>query len=437
MSKQSVDPRGTIATGTAEWIPNRTGGGKYVARITSIEGGNRIRLAMLDDGGMPLFTDKERDKEKAHRYAREMSKQARDVQAQSPGIDPTGKTMVTVEAFGLQWTSGALLKKHGEVKRLKEKKTARGDHNLLARYIYLYIGKMPIGGDVIDDQVIERTFAKAQAAFLSQNGRPMSQATKRHMYMTTHRLFDLAIKPGRLRNTNPVSEDLLPAKGAPKLYGFLYPQELLDLLGCTDIPIARRVYYAIGAYTGLRKASLRAFTWDSIDFEHKTIISLVSKTEEHLGPQMFAQSDPQLPGLCSLIEVLRRYRELQGWPDDDASVIVHKELRMKKDAEASTLRMDLECAGVTRKVLFTKSDKIEPLRFHDLRATFVTWARRAYKGDGWISDRTGQITKDIMRRYDRGARSLADLQLEPFPDISKAIPELAALNITRLSGKKR
>ena len=67
----------------------------------------------------------------------------------------------------------------------------------------------------------------------------------------------------------------------------------------------------------------------------------------------------------------------------------------------------------------------------DLRATFVTWARRAGKDSGWIQDRTGHLTDEIMRRYDRGARSLADLQMQPFPDIADAIPELRNIAILR------
>jgi hypothetical protein len=44
-----------------------------------------------------------------------------------------------------------------------------------------------------------------------------------------------------------------------------------------------------------------------------------------------------------------------------------------------------------------------------------------------------------MRRYDRGARMLADLQYEPFPDISRALPELADLpeNVRRVDFGKR
>lgn len=87
-------------------------------------------------------------------------------------------------------------------------------------------------------------------------------------------------------------------------------------------------------------------------------------------------------------------------------------------------------AGVTRAQLFERSQHIEPLRFHDLRATFVTWARRANKDSGWISDRTGHLTLQMLQRYDRGARNLAELQLVPFPEISDAIPEL--VNITSL-----
>jgi hypothetical protein len=40
----------------------------------------------------------------------------------------------------------------------------------------------------------------------------------------------------------------------------------------------------------------------------------------------------------------------------------------------------------------------------------------------------------MMDRYDRGARLLADLKYEPFPDITSAIPELSNIlsNVTRI-----
>lgn len=425
MSTASVSRGDSLAKGNAEWLPSKQGGGRYVARISL--GGKRTRIEMKGADGNPQFIDKVRHRKAAQKCAAEISAGFRQTNLAAV---PTG-AKITVKEFGQQWTSGELFRKHGEVRGLKIKKSAKDDRNRLALHVYPYIGDKPIAD--VSEEDVERAFARAFAAAVKRNGKPLDPSTRRHVYMVSHRLFELAIRPGRLRTTNPVTDDLLPARGKTKLYSYLYPSELLALLRCTEIPIERRVYYALGTYTGLRKSSLRAFTWTCVDLEHRTIISLVNKNDV---PQMFAQADEHLPGLASLIELLRRYRELCGWPEDSAPIVA--KLRAKKDAEAETLRMDLDCAGVTREILFTKSEQIVPLRFHDLRATFVTWARRAGKGDGWISDRTGHITKKIMERYNRAARSLADLKIDPFPDIAEAIPELAAVvNVARLPKRRR
>jgi hypothetical protein len=44
-----------------------------------------------------------------------------------------------------------------------------------------------------------------------------------------------------------------------------------------------------------------------------------------------------------------------------------------------------------------------------------------------------------MERYDRGARTLADLKYEPFPALFKAIPELSdeTGNVVRLADRRR
>jgi integrase len=55
----------------------------------------------------------------------------------------------------------------------------------------------------------------------------------------------------------------------------------------------------------------------------------------------------------------------------------------------------------------------ERRRFHDLPATFVTWAKRQGRSDGWISDRTGHITKEMLDRYDRAARTLEEPRYVP------------------------
>lgn len=418
---QKASPTGQDAHGNAEWK-----NGCWHARV-SLPNGKRKRIRLSAPDGRDL-TDCDKDRELAKRLARSTSTQLR-----STAIEISNKTKrarTTVEEFGNQWTSGELFKTHGEVRRLKPKSSADDDRLRLQRYLYPYVGDKAVV-DVVEED-IERAFAQGFARAEKENKKPLRQATKKQAYQATRRLFALSIKPGRLRSDNPVSVDLLPGPDSPKLFSFLYPDELLAVLACEQVPLARRVYYALATYTGLRKSSLGVFVWHSLDFEHLTVTSLVSKTKL---PQIFAQQDDQLPGLASLMVVLKRYHEHRGAPASHMPIVTLDDLNCKEDREAAALRTDLKAAGITRTLLFTRSNQVEPLRFHDLRATFVTWAKRASKGDGWISDRTGHMTREIMDRYDRGARMLADLKYVPFPDISAAIPELSndlATNVTRL-----
>jgi hypothetical protein len=124
--------------------------------------------------------------------------------------------------------------------------------------------------------------------------------------------------------------------------------------------------------------------------------------------------------------VLRAWKRLCGDPAGDAFVV--RDVGCERGREAQALRDDLGIVGVDRAILFTEDDpNVEALRFHDLRATFVTWAKRAERPDDWIRSRTGHVDDEMLERYARAAKVLADLRYEPFPDISRAIPELAAL----------
>lgn len=432
------------ATGSVEWVPER--GGRWCAKITTKEG-RRIREEALDEHGNFLFTVKdEATREAARRWAQEFSAAIREPTAPVPD---RVRHETTVRAFGHEWTSGALFRRYGKIKRLKIKKSVDDDIRRLEQHVYPFIGDLPVA-EVTEEQ-IEQAFAKARVAFKKRYGYAPSAGTDRQIYMVAHRLFDLAIKPGRLRKDNPVSIDSLPEPDPEKLYSFLYPNELLQVLKCVEVPIERRVYYALATYTGFRKGSIRVagerkrgeateedeqikrYLWSSIDLEHSTILSLINKNGR---PQLIDQLDDTLPGLGSLIELLRRWREFSGWPPDTAPVI--PTLHCRRRAEAAALRQDLLVAGVTRGILFTNTNEIQALRFHDLRATFVTWAKRAGKHDGWIKHRTGHITDAIMERYNRAALNVAELRLKPgpFPDISLAIPELAGLNVSRLATRR-
>ncbi|HEV7717194.1 MAG TPA: tyrosine-type recombinase/integrase [Steroidobacteraceae bacterium] len=333
--------------------------------------------------------------------------------------DAPRSASATVREFGKEWTSGKLFAKHGEVRGLGDKKSAGSDATRLKAHVYPFIGDTAVA-DVTEED-IEHCFAKAAQAAHAKRGKPWRSSTKFQVYQVTKRLFDLAIKPGRLRTDNPVSVDLKPRRDPAKMFAFLYPDELLSMLRCGAIPLGRRIHYVLGCYTGLRKSSLAPLVWTWVDFAHGTMSAIVTKS----GVPLMFELQPDVLAL------------LQAWYEHCGSnklgpVIC--DLDAPEGREAETLRADLRLAGVTRALLFSDAPNVQCMRFHDTRATFVTWALRAGKGWGWITARTGHVTPAMMERYNRSAQVLSDLQYEPFPDLRDAIPELSmkASNVVRL-----
>jgi len=161
--------------------------------------------------------------------------------------------------------------------------------------------------------------------------------------------------PGRLRTDSPVSRYLRPGKDSQKLFGYLYPSELLALLACKQVPVGRRILYALAVYTGLRKGSLYALTWSGVDFQHGTLTSLKSKTGL---PQMFEID----PGLRTLLQA---WYERCGRPKRNQLIV--RGVEVEEERQAETLRADLKLASVERETLFSEARNVEPLRFHDLR----------------------------------------------------------------------
>ncbi|WP_437600292.1 tyrosine-type recombinase/integrase [Sorangium sp. So ce590] len=365
-------------------------GGSWSLRIRV--GGERKRIPL----GSGMSEAKAR--EKADAWRERMAREGYGVDA--PPAKPEG---VTVRDHYEAWISGALLRDHGPVNGLREKASADVDRWRAARYIYPAIGDKLV--HEVTEQDIERVMARVP--------RERREKTHTQLYSLLRRGFDLAVMPARLRKDSPVTRYHRPPKGTAKLFAYLLPAEVLALLACVAIPIGRRVLYALAVYTGLRKSSLMALKWKDVDITHAMLAALVTKNGV---PQLF-----EIP--AGLVSVLRAWRAWCGAPADDERVVQGVECVATREAEQ--LRADLRAAGVTREVLFSKERNVSPMRFHDLRATFVTWAKRAGKGDGWIADRSGHLDRAQLERYARAARTLADIKIVPFPDITSAIPELA------------
>jgi hypothetical protein len=88
---------------------------------------------------------------------------------------------------------------------------------------------------------------------------------------------------------------------------------------------------------------------------------------------------------------------------------------------ARGLRSWLIKAGVDRRELHHRTPTTRPIRFHDLRATGVTWM--AVRGDDplKIQHRAGHIDFDTTQRYIREAEALHEGFGVPFPELPTAL----------------
>jgi integrase len=176
---------------------------------------------------------------------------------------------------------------------------------------------------------------------------PGRAQTKQHTYNRLHRLFDLAIFPLRLRpdGSNPVSQYLRPAADEHKLFNFLYPEEVLALLKCADVPLGFRVLCALAVYGGPRKGSLFALRWKWVDFVNGTISAPRMKNKRPL----FFDAD------SALMAVLCASHRFCGEPDGEASVVRSIGSEKGKGHVAGLLRDSLRTARVTPWSLFPPS----------------------------------------------------------------------------------
>jgi integrase len=335
----------------------------------------------------------------------------------------------TVKELAERWTGGKLYEEYGAVAGLR-KSLASDPINAwtLAKHAFPVRTRGSSGSTFGDLRVAEVQVDDISAVMASLGG---AAESRKHMYSRLKRLFDLAEFPCALRSahSNPVLRGHRPPRDPDKLYAFLYPTEVLSLLSCTAIPLGRRVLYLLASYFGWRKATLYAFRWSGVDWDHGTVVVTKQKglrrvdgtdTDEHQGTPIFFVVEPP-----SVLAVLRAWYEHLGRPADDTAVVAKVGLERNHD-EAKVMRDDLQRAGITRSLLFSTASNVVPVRFHDMRATFCTWARRQQRSDLWIGERSGhRPTGKMLDRYTRQAVTLADLRYEPFPDVVAAIPELA------------
>lgn len=248
--------------------------------------------------------------------------------------------------------------------------------------------------------------------------------TARNVWTTAGKMLADAVKSKRddirCRAANPIRDVEGPNRGAERAHPYLYPSELLSFVACEDVPLMWRRAVALGVYTYARAAELRALRWEDVDLEHGTIhvhrardrVSGEDKTTKTKHARRFTLEANVLP----LLRTMHTEATEEGRRATDYVV----ELTSERDL-ARGLKRWLRKANIARPELYATDATRQAIRFHDLRATGITWM--AVRGDApqAIQSRAGHSDYATTLGYIREAETLAASFGEVFP----ALPELA------------
>jgi len=229
----------------------------------------------------------------------------------------------------------------------------------------------------------------------------------------------------RVRDDNPTTDVRGPDRGNERSKTYLYPAELLALMSCSDVPLTYRRLVALAVYTGMRQAELRGLRWDSVLWDEGKIN--VHQTEDRDGKIATTKNKQtrKVPIEAALLPLLRT---LESEATSDRVVLDDTD---ERDL-ATGLRAHLLAAGVTRPELHADDATRIHLRFHDLKATYVTW--RAIRGDNPLAIMRHAAHQDFKttQRYLAEAESSAFKSTDVFP----ALPSEVA-TASRISSEYR
>lgn len=319
-------------------------------------------------------------------------------------------TCPTFAEVAADWTSGKLHKEHPD----HVKKTDAVANEIRLRFICgvdlggTKFGEMPL--DMIRVEHCEEVMRQLPAT----SKRPGS---RRHYGQVMSRVLSLAAFPLRLIEKNPLPAGFLPQVGRPPAFPYLYPADDRALLGCTGVPLGRRVYWGFVAREGGRKGETALLQVRDFDLVRGIVRVDDNKTDD---PRSWVLTPGVPEALRAWVRIARLKPTDRMFRDE-----VRKDF-VNEDHAAELLRADLERAGVkaTRPEIFERSVNRRPMRMHDLRGTFVTLSLAAGQSETWVADRTGHKSSTMINRYRRRAREAGELHLGVLDRLDLAIPEL-------------
>lgn len=310
------------------------------------------------------------------------------------------------------------------------------------KWIAPHIGHLPIGSITRDD--VERVRDALDQAILlhsrSNSAEGISAKRARNVWVvvtTTFRAACMAKRRDlRVRTDNPCTDVLPPERGESRRRPFVYPNEVVALLSCEDVPREWRELYALACYLYLRPGELRALTWGDIDLD-AGIVHISKAWDERSGDlkgpktRNGVRDVPIHPNLRPLLERLSKDRR--------SSDLVAPIMRDGyEDARAKRTREHLARAGVTRPRLTENTATTMMVGFRSWRDTGITWLALAGVDVAKIQRRAGHDDVTTTMGYVKAAEDMSGTIGEPFPPLPPALvgvlPKQWAKSVVRVEG---
>ena len=319
-----------------------------------------------------------------------------------------GPKVPTFAAHIGAWTSGELAKKYPH--HVKVKRSASDDEYRAKKHIPQHIAELPVSEVSLDH-------CEIVIANLDEGA---STGTRRQVAQLLRKALALAVYPCRYRTDHPVPKGWLPSGKSTKAKECLYPDEDRALLACPAVPLLRRFAYGFLAREGMRREDLSRLVWSDVDLLRGKIYLDENKTDD---PRDWDLD----PGVALALQAWKERFCPNATPKD--RIFAENGVPLNVDHLAEQFRRDLQTAGVTRSQLFEKSATRQPIRVHDLRATFITIALATGKTETWVADRTGHRSSQQIGAYRRKARTWTGMELGTLgslyyslADFQKALP---------------
>lgn len=387
---------GRPATGAVEFH-----GGRWRARV-SIPGEGRKWLNLPETLGTG-------DEAAARKLAKRLSKRVRQV------------TVVPVERLETvaEWSPRWLTER--ETNGLA---SAPEDKRTLSNHVLPAIGARAIVDVSSEDLrlVVRSLDEKVRAGTIAWK-------TASNIWVTVRAMFRDACKSKndalRVRNDNPAQNVQGPDRGDAKAMQYLYPSEFLALVSCEKVPLHWRRLYAVAVYLGARAGELSALKWNALDLEHESVhvhqsIDRKRSPKKTRGTKTKRARRFELErALVPLLEAMRD--EVKDTAGEDIGALAVVRLP-SMGVLSSQLKEHLQRAGVTREELFARESTRRPIRFHDARASCLTWM--AVRGDNplVIRQRAGHGGLAMTEKYIREAESLRGEAFgTPFPELPREL----------------